>query len=417
MAQSEPNPNNNPTVTGQEAWFNEDARFYKDVYVYGNLYYDFEGTDALNLDNLNVSGIATFSDVDITGSLDVTDLTLRNLFSTGISTFTEAVFLNQVDDFQVGILTVTDTFRVSSSSTEFVTISATGSRAGNVGIGSTLPDQKLDVGGSVHIDAEIFDSDNVSGNIGNYLSKDAGGIRWVDLPPNATADGIFARNEGINIGVGSFTTINLIGNRSGGDVVFGSDAGGGVLDIDIRSRCVQNAARIHTTKNVGIGGTALEDFQLKIHGSLDTNIAGVGVATIGIATFGGTYKTVRPNDKILSPTNNAVALTEIDGNNIIAIDVAQETVAIGTIGRAPQYNFSNVSLENKRMSTVSVIGLGSGPGNVSAGNDYTINGGSVKQLTWATASTPNFDSSHYNIITFRILQDSVGLTSVFAVKE
>jgi hypothetical protein len=169
---------------------------------------------------------------------------------------------------------------------------------------------------------------------------------------------------------------------------------------------------IHTTQKVGIGGTALADFNLKVHGSFDTNFA-----TIGIATFGGIYETVRPNDKILSPTNNSVALTEIGGNNIIAIDVAQETVSIGTIGRAPQYNFSNVSLENKRMSTVSVIGLGSGPGNVSAGNDYTINGGSVKQLTWATASTPNFDSSHYNIITFRILQDSVGLTSVFAVKE
>ena len=177
MAQSEPNPNVDPTVTGQEAWFNEDARFYKDVYVYGNLYYDFAGTDALNLDNLNVSGIATFNDVDITGSLDVEDLTLRNLFSTGISTFTEAVFLNQVDEFQVGILTVTDTFRVSSSSTEFVTISATGSRAANDGIGSTLPDQKLDVGGSLHIDANIFDSDNNPGQSGYYLSRDAGGIR------------------------------------------------------------------------------------------------------------------------------------------------------------------------------------------------------------------------------------------------
>ena len=276
MAQSEPNPNNNPTVTGQEAWFNEDARFYKDVYVYGNLYYDFEGTDAFNLDQLNVSGIATFSDVDITGSLDVTDLTLRNLFSTGISTFTEAVFLNQVDDFQVGILTVTDTFRVSSGSTEFVTVSATGSRAGNVGIGSTLPDQKLDVGGSVHIDANIFDSDNSAGQTGYYLSRDAGGIRWVDLPPNATADGIFARNEGINIGVGSFTTINLIGTRSGGDIVFGTDAGSGVLDIDIRSRWIENAAGINTTANVGInvvnpskklevGGDA------RITGDLDVN--------------------------------------------------------------------------------------------------------------------------------------------------
>ena len=169
---------------------------------------------------------------------------------------------------------------------------------------------------------------------------------------------------------------------------------------------------IHTTQKVGIGGTALVEFNLTVHGS-----ANVGLATIGIATFGGSYETVRPNDKILSPTNNAVALTEIGGNGHVAIDVSQETVAIGTVGTMPRYDFTNVSLENKRMCTVSVIGLGSGPGDVSAGTTYTINGGSLKYITWATAATPNFDSSHYNIITFRILQDSVGLTSVFAVKE
>ncbi len=169
---------------------------------------------------------------------------------------------------------------------------------------------------------------------------------------------------------------------------------------------------IHTTQLIGIGGTAVHDFNLKVHGS-----ASVGLATIGIATFGGSYETVRPNDKILSPSNNAVALTEIGSSGDITIDVSEETVAIGTIGAQPRYNFTNVSLENKRMCTVSVIGLGSAPGNVGAGTTYTINGGSVKHLTWATAATPNFDSSHYNIITFRILQDSVGLTSVFAVKE
>ena len=159
---------------------------------------------------------------------------------------------------------------------------------------------------------------------------------------------------------------------------------------------------IHTTQKVGIGGTALENFSFTVHGG---------------SSFSGIYETVRPNDKILSPTNNAVALTEIGGNGHVSIDVSQETVAIGTIGTMPRYDFTNVSLENKRMCTVSVIGLGSGPGNVSAGTTYTINGGSLKYLTWATAATPNFDSSHYNIITFRILQDSVGLTSVFAVKE
>ena len=79
---------------------------------------------------------------------------------------------------------------------------------------------------------------------------------------------------------------------------------------------------IHTTRKVGIGGTALEDFNLKVHGSLDTNsatvgFASIGIATIGIATFGGTYETVRPNDKILSPTNNSVA----QSNSKISIDI------------------------------------------------------------------------------------------------
>ena len=251
MSATDPNPSNNPSVTGQESWFNKDVRVFEDLYVYGNLYYNFDGTDSLDLDNLNVSGIATFNDVDITGTLDLEDLTLRNLFSTGIATFTNAI-LPEIDNLQVGFLTVTDSYQFINNGNEYYTLLGTGSRAGNVGIGSTLPDQKLDIGGSVHIDANIFDSDNTPGQAGYFLSRDADGIRWVSAPPNATADGIFAQNEGVNIGVGSFTTINLIGTRSGGDIVFGTDAGSGVLDIDIRSRWVQTGAGIHTTANVGI---------------------------------------------------------------------------------------------------------------------------------------------------------------------
>ena len=251
MAATDPNPNVEPTITGQEAWFNKDVRVYEDLYVYGNLYYNFDGTDDLNLDQLNVSGIATFKDVDITGTLDLEDLTLRNLFSTGIATFTNAI-LPEIDNLQVGFLTVTESFQFINTGNEYFTLKGTGSRAGNVGINSTLPDQKLDIGGSVHIDEQIFDSDESPGQPGYFLSRDVGGIRWVSAPPNATADGIFAQNEGVNIGVGSFTTINLIGTRSGGDIVFGSDAGSGILDIDIRSRWVQTGAGIHTTANVGI---------------------------------------------------------------------------------------------------------------------------------------------------------------------
>ena len=179
---------------------------------------------------------------------------------------------------------------------------------------------------------------------------------------------------------------------------------------------------IHTTKNVGIAGTALEDFQLKVHGDIDASsiqvgFASVGVATVGVATFGGTYQSVKPHDKILMPANNDVALNEIGSNGYITIDVSKETVAIGTIGTMPRYLFTNVSLETCRVSTVSVIGIGSGPGNVSAGTTYTINGGPVKYLTWVHGTNSTYSSSQYNIMTFRILQDAVGVTSVFSVKE
>ena len=82
----------------------------------------------------------------------------------------------------------------------------------------------------------------------------------------------------------------------------------------------------------------------------------------------------------------------------------------------PRYLFTNVSLETSRVCTVSVIGLGSGPGNVSAGTTYTINGGPVKYPR--VHGTNNvYSNSQYNIMTFRILQDAVGVTSVFSVKE
>ena len=37
--------------------------------------------------------------------------------------------------------------------------------------------------------------------------------------PDALTDGFFVKNEGVNVGVGSFTIMNFIGTRSGGDLV------------------------------------------------------------------------------------------------------------------------------------------------------------------------------------------------------
>ena len=50
-----------------------------------------------------------------------------------------------------------------------------------IGIGTSVPEQTLDVAGSAKIDEDIYDSVNSPGKIGFLMSKDAGGIRWV--PP------------------------------------------------------------------------------------------------------------------------------------------------------------------------------------------------------------------------------------------
>ena len=62
------------------------------------------------------------------------------------------IFYLKIDNLQVGFLTATDSFQFINNGNEYLTLKGTGSRAGNVGINSTLPDQNLDIGGSVHID-------------------------------------------------------------------------------------------------------------------------------------------------------------------------------------------------------------------------------------------------------------------------
>ena len=51
----------NINVTGQQAYFNEDAKFFKDVYIYGTLYYEFESKTKEIFGDIEVRGNATFN--------------------------------------------------------------------------------------------------------------------------------------------------------------------------------------------------------------------------------------------------------------------------------------------------------------------------------------------------------------------
>jgi len=252
----------NITVTGNQAYFNEDAKFFKDVYIYGTLFYDFE-TAQIN--------VAEFGDVKINGGLDV----YGNSNFYGPARFYQDVYFDE--NINVGILTVrkrldvgiggttlranADSGRVGIRSespkkeldvvgtaifSESIGIKTASPReeldvigtalisdkvginidsprkaldvvgiaivSDKVGIGSIEPEQKVDVAGSIKIDEFIYDSVNSPGVNGYYLNMDSSGIRWISATPNFS-EGIYVQDEGTYIptaGIAqSFTVLNF----------------------------------------------------------------------------------------------------------------------------------------------------------------------------------------------------------------
>ena len=200
------------TVTGNEAYFNEDAKFFKDVYIYGNLYYKVTSiSDPFQVGNLNVLGDANFvgnvnfqSDVYFEKNASVGILTVREKLDVGIG---GTILTTSSGSIGIGTTNPIESLKlqINDAGTSVVAITTLGS----VGIGSTNPEQKLDVSGSVRITQDIYDSLNSSGNIGGFLTKDVQGIKWTDFTPSFT-EGIFVYNEGLLVGVSSFRGLNFI---------------------------------------------------------------------------------------------------------------------------------------------------------------------------------------------------------------
>ncbi len=51
----------NVNVSGRQSYFNEDAKFFKDVYIYGTLFYDLSTNTLTKLTNVSVGGTGTFT--------------------------------------------------------------------------------------------------------------------------------------------------------------------------------------------------------------------------------------------------------------------------------------------------------------------------------------------------------------------
>jgi hypothetical protein len=197
--------------------FNETTEEFRLPYVNGNFVYN-PGLTRLGIGTNNPQ-----STLDVNGSLK-----LKGPFVvTGISSFYGPVYFYDdvfLDHLQVGVATITKKLDIGIGGTVLTAIASTDSSIvgiastyyGNIGIGSTIPKQKLDIAGSIKIDKNIYDSINYPGEIAYYLSRDGNGIRWVQITPSSTA-GIFVYNESSLIGTGqSFFGINLRTGRGAG---------------------------------------------------------------------------------------------------------------------------------------------------------------------------------------------------------
>jgi len=194
---------------GSNSNFNEDVKFFKDVYIYGRLYYEFEANVKEIFNDIEVRGDAYFkSDIYLDGNISAGIVTARNQLDVGVG---GTIITASSESQKVGI-GITDPRKTLD-----VVGDATFSE--EVGIGSVYPQQKLDVAGSVKIDEFIYDSVNSSGVNGYYLSMDDEGIRWTALEPSFT-EGIFVQDEGVYIpttGIAqsfkalNFTQINSFG--------------------------------------------------------------------------------------------------------------------------------------------------------------------------------------------------------------
>ena len=313
---------------GEQTWFAEDAKFFKDVYVYGTLYYDFEGLgDNLIVDDLTVNRNLSVGENSSLNKLTVSGSSLfggnsqftnsvsfdSTIYVGGSSTFDGPITVNNqlnVESIDVGVATVRELLELrNEDGTLHVAAHADGAYAGKIGIGSQFPEQKLDIAGSVKIDEDIYDSANFKGgDSGYFLSRDAAGIRWIFVPPDALTEGFFVQNEGVQVGPGSFTTMNFIGTRSGQDLVTGkvNPSDTQVVDVYIKDIWNKTGSGIHTSSNVGIKNSSPQ-FALDIDGTLNAT---------GNVTFS--------NNLTVSVDLDVDGHTELDDLNVSGFSTFQE---------------------------------------------------------------------------------------------
>ena len=401
--------------------FSQITEFTNDVYVYGKLYANIEASDVfadgeVELESLTlkknffVSGLSTFI-----GAVDMDYLTVRQRLNVGVAgTVFTAISTTSADDgqvggrvgigstqpdgrFQVGVggetldprqpidpfqsaFIITDDGAIgigttipvqriqiktggNNSSSSGVVITNSGADVGVVGIGTTNPANfsndgsiKLDIQGSASIQEELYDSRNLKGNPGDFLSKDGNGITWVNFEPSFQ-EGIKIMDEDVfiptpdqggSVGAGqSFTILNFKQLNSLGD---GTDT---LIPTARDPQLVTGLSTIFTQSLWGYEGGG-----------------GAGAAI---------YRMTRVGVNVNSPQYQLDVNGTLHASNNVTFDsdlsVGQNTDLDGTLDVAGQSDFTDATESESITTGAVVIAGGVGVGlNLNVGADVKIEG-------------------------------------------
>ena len=309
----------------QNADFNQIGNsVFENVYIYGDLFYEFDTHTFENItinNDLSVGGTSFFNgettfadDVNIYGDLSVDFLTVPKRFRIGLG----GTALNADLEKYGGNIGIANTvpyerLHINTSESSFLV-----SAGGTVGIGTTnifggwtvdntqfsetnQGPLKLEVDGSAHIARNIYDSVGSPGLEGYWLKRDGTGIRWQPTPPSLTQDGIKLLDEKnyipISAGVAqTFTELNFMQRNSFGKGVDTlvptpqSDIapGTGLATIftndlwGVEGDFVGLNTGIYRMTHVGIGTTLpATQFQVGIGSTATFSVTGLGSVGIG----------------------------------------------------------------------------------------------------------------------------------------
>lgn len=102
----------NITVSGNQSYFNEDARFFKDLYVYGNLYYNFQAKEKEIFGDIEVTGNITGNLIgNVTGNITgnvIGIVTASTITATDSITLTTKPFFRNVPTIAADYTVTTD---------------------------------------------------------------------------------------------------------------------------------------------------------------------------------------------------------------------------------------------------------------------------------------------------------------------